>query len=137
MKKVFLLIVGVLLFTTGLVACGAGEKTPTDEVKKCIELLKNNDFEALANEIALSENVTEKEAQEFREMIASLGSEKTAKDMEKKQGITSYEILSEEISEDGNTAVVKFKLTYGNGTTKDEKYDLKKVDDEWKPYIKK
>lgn len=137
MKKTLLFVVSVMLIAVGLVACGAEEKTPSDEVAKCIELLKNNDFEALANEIALSENVSEEEAQEFRAMIASLGTEKSAKEMEKKQGIISYEILSEEISEDGTTAVVNFQLTYGDGSVKDEKYDLKKVNGEWKPYIKK
>ena len=34
--------------------------------------------------------------------------------MEKKQGIKSYEVLSEEISEDGKSANVKMKIVYGN-----------------------
>lgn len=59
------------------------------------------------------------------------------KQVKKKQGIASYKTVSEEIAEDGKTAVVKVEFTYGNGSTDTEKYDLKLVDGAWKPYIKK
>ena len=41
------------------------------------------------------------------------------------------------IAEDGKTAVVKMKITYGDDSTKDEKYDMALVDDTWKPVVKK
>lgn len=49
------------------------------------------------------------------------------------EDIASCEILSEEIAEDGNTAVVKAKITYGDGTTDDQKFKLvKNADGDWR-----
>lgn len=45
--------------------------------------------------------------------------EKVSKEYEKKGGIKDIEILSEQVAEDGNTAVVKTKYTYGNGETEE------------------
>ena len=60
-----------------------------------------------------------------------------AKKIEKKEGITSYEVVEETIAEDGQTAKVKIKINYGNGSDEIDKYDLQLVDGEWKPVLKK
>ena len=45
----------------------------------------------------------------------------------------SYEIIDETISEDGLTAVVNAKITYGSGKVdEDNKFNFVKVNDEWK-----
>lgn len=51
--------------------------------------------------------------------------------MKKKDGLKSIEIISEEISEDGNTATVKIKQTYGNGETQDGTQSMVKRDGKW------
>ena len=53
------------------------------------------------------------------------------KEYEKKDGLKSIEIISEEISEDGNTATVKIKQTYGNGETQDGTQSMVKRDGKW------
>ena len=59
--------------------------------------------------------------------------EKGEKTMKEKQGLKSYEVLSEEISEDGNKATVEMKIVYGNGEEKTEKVKLAKNDKgEWR-----
>ena len=59
--------------------------------------------------------------------------EKGTKTMEKKQGLKSYEVLSEEISEDGKSATVKMKMVYGDGSEDTSKVKLVKNDKgEWK-----
>ena len=46
-----------------------------------------------------------------REGLVSMMEEKADKTLEKNGGIKSIEIISEEIAEDGNSAVVKFKTS--------------------------
>ena len=66
-------------------------------------------------------------------MLAAMLKEKASKEFEKKDGLKSYETLSEEISEDGNTAKVKMKFIYGNGTEDTDNIKLRKDDDgNWK-----
>ena len=48
-----------------------------------------------------------------------------------KGGVTDIEVLSEEISEDGNSAVVKMKITYGNGESEEDETKLVLVDGKW------
>ena len=57
--------------------------------------------------------------------------EKVSKEYEKKDGLKSIEIISEEISEDGNSATVKIKQTYGNGETQDGTQSMVKRDGKW------
>ena len=58
-----------------------------------------------------------KSVEEQKEQLLALLHGKLGPTLDKKQGIASCEILSEEIAEDGNTAVVKAKITYGDGQT--------------------
>ena len=58
--------------------------------------------------------------------------DKATKTIEKKGAIKSYEIISEEIAENGEKAVVRYNLNYANDTDKNQKIDLVKVDGKWK-----
>lgn len=81
-------------------------------------------------------NIEVKEGEDIenaKTMLVALMKEKGGKSMKEKEGIKSYEILSEEIAEDGNSAVVKVKIVYGNGTEDEQKIKLvKDKDGEWK-----
>jgi len=57
--------------------------------------------------------------------------EKAGKELEKKGGLKSFEVLSEEIAEDGNSAVVKFKQVFGNGEESEDEQKMVKVDGKW------
>lgn len=46
-------------------------------------------------------------------------------------GLTDYEILSEEISEDGQNAVVGIKYTFGNGETNEDTEKLMLTEKGW------
>ena len=46
-------------------------------------------------------------------------------------GLKSYEVLDEEISEDGTTATVKMKMTTGNDVEKETEALLEKTDNGW------
>jgi len=53
----------------------------------------------------------------------------------KKQGVKSLDIIEEKVAEDGKTATVKWKITYGNGETDDNDGELIKVGNDWKMVI--
>lgn len=58
-----------------------------------------------------------------------------ASEIEKKGGVKTIEIVEEKISDDGTTATVKWKITYGNGETDDSDAELIKINGNWKMKI--
>ena len=52
-------------------------------------------------------------------------------ELDKKQGVKSIDVLEEKIADDGKTATVKFKTTYGNGETNEETNEMVNVDGKW------
>lgn len=131
MKKLFLSLICMvaLLATT---SCGGGSSTPADAAAECLELIKAKDYEALVETIKMSDNSTPEEIEQTKQMYVALFKEKGEKEMEKKGGIASYTLISEEIAEDGQTAKVEYEVTYGDGSTKKQKFDMILVDGEWK-----
>ena len=135
MKKLFLALV-CMVTLMAVTSCG-GTATPTAAAEEGLEMIKAGNYEGFVETIYFGEKATEEEVKQAKEMYVSLFKEKGDKQITKKGGIASYNVLSEEIAEDGNTAVVKIEITYGDGSTETEKYDLKNVDGHWKPYMKK
>ncbi len=127
MKKVLFMSFAAILMAVCFVSCG--KPTPTSITKDCIEYIKDGDYTAFAETIVGTE--------EEKAAIAEMFEKKGAKAIEGEQGIVSYEILSEEISEDGEKAVVEAEITYGSGKKDKSKFNFKKVDGEWKQEIKK
>ena len=78
------------------------------------------------------ESTDAEEVEQSKAMIASLLKEKAAPQFEKKGGIKNVEALSETIAEDGKSAVVELKITYGDGSEETEKAEMKLDGDEWK-----
>lgn len=123
MRKLTFIIFTIVLMGMCLVSCS--KPTPASITADCIEYVKNGDYAAYANTF----DATDAEKQELQEMFEKKGKAI----MEKQQGIASYEIVEEKISEDGLTAVVNAKITYGNGEVdENNKFNFVKVNDEWK-----
>lgn len=126
MKKLFyLLAMVVTLFT--FTACSGGG--PGSALKEYVEAMQKGDYEKCVDGIALV-NVEPDQQQSVRDSYVAL-MKKGAKNIERKGGIKNIEILSEEIASDGNTAVVKLKLTYGNGKEETEEQKMVKTDGKW------
>ncbi|MCZ7601378.1 MAG: DUF4878 domain-containing protein [Melioribacteraceae bacterium] len=128
MRNVIKLLVVALLLSFVFVNCG-GPATPQDVVKDSFEMMANNDkagvkdllssqVKALVDDKKLDEGINNK----YEEIKA-------------KGGITNIEFLSEDIEE--NEANFKVRLTYGDGSTDDEKAKVVKEDGEWKLGISK
>lgn len=135
MKK--LLFVLVCVFAIMATSCGGGSSTPTDATSDCLELIKAKDYEGFVKSLKMKDSATPEEIEQAQQMYLALFKEKVDKQIEKKGGFASYSILSEEISEDGATAKVKYEIAYGDGSTDNQTMDLVCVNGEWKPEIKK
>ena len=128
MKKLFIsMFVAVVAFT--LWSCGPAN-TPSAVAEEACKCVQNADYEGYVELMDLKE--TKNQESEKEQFVAMLR-EKGTKTMEKKQGIKSYKVESEEISEDGNSAIVKMKVVYGDGSEDTNKIKLVKNDKgEWK-----
>ena len=88
------------------------------------------DYEGYVDLLLLKET---KNQESDKEQLVAMLREKGTKTMEKKQGIKSYKVESEEISEDGNSATVKMKMVYGDGSEDTQDLKLVKNDDgDWR-----
>lgn len=130
MKKTFFSLFAVMAMTLMMFSCGGGGNTPTKVVEKSIKYIQDKDYAAYVDLIEFKEEQNSKEDKEqFVEFLEGMF-EMT---LEKKQGLASYEIISEEISEDGNSAVVVANITYGDGSSDEDKMKLiKNAKGEWK-----
>lgn len=126
MKKVlyFGLFVMALLLT---VACSPS--SPSAAAKKYSEYLKSGNYDKFVEGIAFKDTET---AETSKVALIAMLEEKASKEFDKKGGIKDIEIISEEISEDGKTAKVVLKQTYGNGDSEEGNYDMVKQDGKWK-----
>ena len=126
MKKLFFsMFVAVVALT--LWSCGPAN-TPSAVAEEACKCLQNEDYEGYVDLLLLKET---KNQESDKEQFVAMLREKGTKTMEKKQGIKSYEVLSEEISEDGKSANVKMKIVYGNGDEQKENMKMIKKDDQW------
>ena len=128
MKKLFIsMFVAVVAFT--LWSCGPAN-TPSAVAEEACKCVQNEDYEGYVELMDLKE--TKNQESEKEQFVAMLR-EKGTKTMEKKQGIKSYNVESEEISEDGKSATVNMKVVYGDGSEDTNKIKLVKNDKgEWK-----
>lgn len=126
MKMTAMLIVALAMY-----ACG-GSNSPKDVAEKSVKCLQKADYEGYVDLIYMKDKEGE-DVNKAKQELTGLLKEKAGKSIEKEEGIKSYEMVSEEIAEDGNTAMVKMKITYGNGKEKDETIKLRKDEnDSWK-----
>jgi hypothetical protein len=135
MKKLTLLL-GAIAFvlTFGFQSCGGNlaGNSPGATVKKSINLMAEQNYDKVVVMYAKKDGtaLTEEEKGKMLGLMAMANS-----DLKKKQGIKSLDIIEEKISEDGKTATVKWKTTYGNGETDNNDGDLIKVGGDWKMII--
>lgn len=128
MKKFMTHLLFMFIVAIGMISCTPS--TPSGAMEKYLSSLKAGDYEAFVDGVSFSETDPAK-LEESREMLVSLIKEKGSKDFEKKNGIQKFEILSETISEDGNSATVEYITYFGDGSDKKEKSKMVKVDGKW------
>lgn len=135
MKKIlFSSLMAIVCF---LIASCSSTDTPGQALSHYMDALKNKNYEEVVNGIAFPDKLTPEELQQAKEQWRALLEEKSAKTIEQQGGIASFEILSEEISEDGNSATVTYKQVFGNGTEDDGTQKMVKKEGKWQMDINK
>lgn len=135
MKKLFsymLLITVMALFMTSCSSSGPGSA-----FKSYMEKMKTGDYKGCAQGFAVDETKTPEQNAKATEMIESILTDKADKAIKEKGGLKDVEVLEESISEDGNTATLKVKFTYGDGSEQENTQDMIKQNGEWKMVFKK
>jgi hypothetical protein len=135
MKKLTILLGAIaLVLVIGFQSCGGGAigNSPGATVKKSINLIAEKNYEKVVSMYAKKDGsaLTEEEKGKMLGLMTMANAELT-----KKQGVKSLDIIEEKISEDGKTAEVKWKITYGNGESEDNDGNLVNVDGDWKMII--
>ena len=126
-RTVAILLAFFVAGTMSLVGCG-GSSTPSksdspkDVVDQVSKLIVKGDLE---KSLSFYDGIEDEESKAFLLGLMQMGMEAT-------QGLKAYEILEETIAEDGTTAKVKVKYTYGDGTEKTTTEKLVKTDNGWK-----
>lgn len=121
----------MIVMTMFVMAACSSSNTPGGALKQYSEYLQKGDYEKFVDGLTFDESQDAATVKEQKAALVSMLKEKVSKEYEKKGGIKSIEILSEEIAEDGNTAVVKTKHTYGNGETEEGDQQMVKRDGKW------
>ena len=107
MKKLFFISLAAIAMIVCMASCGGSKPTPSSITQDCIEYMKNGDYKAFVETL----NVNDEQKAQFQQLLEAKGKEA----IEKQKGIVAYQIVSEEISEDGLKATVKAEIEYGNG----------------------
>ena len=128
MKKLItlsFLVVAVLSF----ISCSPS--SPGKALKGYLNDLADEDYESFIEGVYFLEDMDEQRKKKDEAQLLAIIKEKGAKEYEKKGGVKSIEILSETISEDGKSAVVEYKQTFGNGEEEKQSQKMIKKDDKW------
>lgn len=128
MKKIITLS-SLVVAILSLVACSP--TTPGKALKGYLNDIKNENYESFIEGIYFPEDMDEQRKKKDEAQLLAIIKEKGAKEYEKKGGVKSIEILSETISEDGKSAVVEYKQTFGNGEEEKQSQKMIKKDDKW------
>ena len=124
MKKV-LLGFTVIMLAVVAVSC-SNSNSPKGIAEKFVQAMKSKNYEKAAD--CFYYEGTKDEIKADRAQVVAF-MEKAGQSMEKDGGIKSYKINS--IEEDGDKAVVKGEITYGDGEVKEDEILTKKVDGKW------
>ena len=118
MKKTICSFIAMFAIMFAFICCGSSN-TPTGVAENALKCIQKSDFKSFIDLINI-EGSNKEDIDQKKVQLEALLSGKMSKALEAKSGLKSWEILSEEISEDGNKAKVKVKQTWGDGTEEDD-----------------
>ncbi|KAA6322556.1 hypothetical protein EZS27_027914 [termite gut metagenome] len=108
-------------------------QSPGDVAKEYLGYAIAGDYEKLAAVVAVSGDVAAEDVEKQKEAVLTSLKEGTANSaIAEKGGVKSIEVVSETLSEDGNSAQVVLKQNFGNDETQEQTYNLLKQEDAWK-----
>lgn len=136
MKKNLFVVITVLFASVALLT-SCGSKSPSSTAKAFLSALTKYDAEGMADYIYLDideDDDVDKAKKEFVDGLNFIFG--LAGNMGELPEVKGYEVLSEEISEDGETATVEYSITSekdGEEETEEEELELRKdANGNWK-----
>ncbi len=124
--QVFMVLLAVIAM-----ACGGGSgKSPGEAYKEAIMSLADGKYDVVMSLTAPNPQGEEQTQDEKEKTMALLGM--AHGQIVNKGGISEFNILDEQIAEDGTSAVVHFEVVFGDGETSEDKATMLKVDGKWK-----
>lgn len=127
--KRLLTIVSMALMALALSACGGNggrvtkSDSPSEVVKKAMTCAVNEDYEGMVKYFDGTADASDEDLKEAASVIALLYG--------LSGGIQSFEILGEEIDDNGTEAEVKLRITDTKGNTREDDADLVKNASGW------
>lgn len=107
-------VFAILAFT----ACSSN--SPKDVAEKAMKCIVNQDYKGYVDLVYLQdENKSKEDVGKAKAQLVELLQNKGEKSIKENEGVESFEVTKEEISEDGNSATVDLNITYKNGKTDD------------------
>lgn len=101
-----------------ITACSSN--SPKDVAEKAMKCIVNQDYKGYVDLIYLQdENKSKEDVDKAKAQLVELLQNKGEKSIKENEGVESFEVTKEEISEDGNSATVDLNITYKNGKTDD------------------
>ncbi|MBR6018265.1 MAG: DUF4878 domain-containing protein [Paludibacteraceae bacterium] len=126
MKKI-LGILSLALVMFGFAACNSATSSPENVVKAYYDALQKGEVEKAIDLMHFKGEMT----QEQKDEIVATFNDKLAMVNNHHQGIAAVEVGEVEMAEDGEHAVVKIKIIYGDEQTKEDTEKVIKVDGKW------
>jgi hypothetical protein len=129
MKKTILGFIAIIAMVLVTWSCGgAATDTPTSVAEAAFKCIQEKDYKGYVDLMYFDESKGQ-DVEETKKQYEALLADKMDKLIEKRKGIESWEVISEEIAEDGMTAKVTTKIVYADGTTNEDKTKMIKTED--------
>ncbi len=117
MKKLMSFVIAVFAILA-ITACSSN--SPKDVAEKAMKCIVNQDYKGYVDLVYLQdENKSKEDVDKAKAQLVELLQNKGEKSIKENEGVESFEVTKEEISEDGNSATVDLNITYKNGKTDD------------------
>ncbi|MFI3243707.1 MAG: DUF4878 domain-containing protein [Akkermansia sp.] len=117
----------VALCASALFLVSCGDSGPSKVAVEVNQLM----LDGKVKDAMQSFNVSDAKRAQLTSMIEEKVLPKWKAEREAKGGVKSVDVVSETIAEDGQTAIVELKTSYGNGSTETESVNLEYVDGKW------
>ena len=123
-KTIIFLFAAIMACSLAFVSCGQSggssdastavnkKDSPSDVMEKALKQLKDKDYKGVIQYMPDAKEASEEEITQMAALIEMV--------YEANGGLKDYEILGEEISEDGQSAKVTVKYIFGNGEEKED-----------------
>ena len=129
-------LIAMFAIMFAFIGCGSSN-TPTGVAEASLKCIQKGDTKGYVDLIYLKDNETGT-VKEQKEQLVALLSSKMTKTIEMKEGLKNWEIVSEEISEEGDRAKVVAKVFWGDGSEDEQNFDtIKDENGNWKLSISK